>query len=733
MKYKKLIIGIIILVFLLKSFVFAEDNANIGSVGEGYGTTDFDFRKIGMWESQSNISIAKISLWDEETKEIVDSFVVSNYSSEDFGEEFRLMSKMSKPEYMKLNGQLNDKIKNSLEIEDEYTYLKKLIHIPDFPLILIRTDEGDVYGNVKKYFNDKNKILELLNSFSIDRDNNKNLILLIEPMGIFKVNEGTPDDPFSYRETETLILLTAAEIGLLSYNNHPIINCYVGEDEFNIMPFTSFYHTQIYQVIPFSCFKTKKEKLENIKPCNSRHMNSWTIHDNNGYLDMINSLGCFEVYSFIKGEEIKKEEEKEPRSADIEYYTNCYVITSVNVSSIKGFPYQSNSPRWAENSNGAKSNCLNKNLAKITFTFDSDEELNTDTYTQNISIPENGNALAWAKWKTPENPCNITINVSADSEDADLSANEINIEVIDPTNGKYPPNPEATDRNDGFIAPQIADGDWNIGNQKTLEWTTYEYNWHYDWHYICRNSNHGEECSYEISASEYNTYGSNGGYDYEEEETPSGKIKKTKVYWNICNACSCNYTDVGENHKHKICNFNKEDWGWVEWTPINHQVSINTDNEKLVRSKNSPNTNNSDYSIKSGYGIEFSIDTNCKYKKNGTTQNVSNIKDAICPPQYVEFFMPEFNYEEYEITSFNDLDDSYDDDNSFELPINPYSQFEQKCHFTPIWYPDGKYVVGVKIGQCFCPAGMLYICLDDISINIDGNAYDDWHIAPERN
>ena len=94
--------------------------------------------------------------------------------------------------------------------------------------------------------------------------------------------------------------------------------------------------------------------------------------------------------------------------------------------------------------------------------------------------------------------------------------------------------------------------------------------------------------------------------------------------------------------------------------------------------------------------------------------------------------MPEFNYENYEITSFNSLDSSYDDDNSFELPINPYSQFEQKCHFTPIWYPDGKYVVGVKIGQCFCPAGMLYICLDDISINIDGNAYDDWHIAPER-
>ena len=86
------------------------------------------------------------------------------------------------------------------------------------------------------------------------------------------------------------------------------------------------------------------------------------------------------------------------------------------------------------------------------------------------------------------------------------------------------------------------------------------------------------------------------------------------------------------------------------------------------------------------------------------------------------------------ITSFNDLDSiGYDEDNSFNFPVNPYSQFGQNCHFTPIWYPNGKYVVGAKISQCFCPAGMLTICNNNISININGNAYDDWHIAPEMN
>ena len=728
MKFKKLISIIVILVLMITNISFAEDNSNMGSVGEGYGTPDFDIRTIELWQTQSvNIPIAKISLWNEETKEIVDSFIVSSYSNEDL-QDLRLVSNMTKVEYMELGGQLNDEIKNSLAVEDEYIQVSNIIHIPNFPKLLLRSDEGNVFNKAKEYFSNQNNMKTLLSSFRVDNEDANKLILLIEPMGIFKVNN---------KNNETLILLTSAEIGLLSYNKHQMFNCYIHTGEMDIIPFTSYYYTQLYQVIPFSTFKTNKEKLVNILPCNNKYKNSWTVVSGNDYLDMINSLGCFEVYSFInkKEEATKSEIKKEVKSADIEYYTNCWVISSVNVSSTQGFPYQSDSPGTAECSNGAKNNCLGGNgLAKITFTFDSDEELSTNSYTQSIAIPENGNALAWVKWKTPENPCNITINVSANSEDARLSENQINIEVVDPTNGRYPPNPEATDRNDGFVAPSRANGSWNIGSQKTLEWTTYNYNWHYDWHYICRNTSHGEECLNEIDASEYNTYGSSGGWSYEEEETASGGTRRVKVYWNDCNTCSCNYSDnVGDNHRCKHCTFSKEDWGWVEWTPVNHQVSITTSNEKLIRSSNSPNSNNSDYSIKSGYGVEFSIDTKCKYKKNGTSQSVSSARNAICPPQYMEFFMPEFNYENYEITSFNSLDSSYDDDNSFELPINPYSQFEQKCHFTPIWYPDGKYVVGVKIGQCFCPAGMLYICLDDISINIDGNAYDDWHIAPERN
>ena len=263
-------------------------------------------------------------------------------------------------------------------------------------------------------------------------------------------------------------------------------------------------------------------------------------------------------------------------------------------------------------------------------------------------------------------------------------------------------------------------------------WITYDYEWHYDWHYICRNSYNSYECLNEINENEYNQYGASGGYSLVEEETNSGKTRLVRDYWHICNACSCNFVDVGENHKCKICSFKKEDWGWVEWKERKHEITINAKNPILKRSKNSPNSNDSDTSIKSGYGIEFSIDTNIKYTNNDIKQNVSEAKDMVVPLQFMEVFLPEYNYEEYEITTFNDLDENgYKEENIFTLPKNPYSQFEQNCHFTPIWFPDGKYVIGVKLNKCYCPGGELNICYDDIYININGNAYDDWHIAPK--
>ena len=707
-KLKKLVILLLLFLFSLTNTVcvYADENTNAGSAAKDFGTLGFDIRTLGMWENQGDISIAKVSLWNNETSEIIDTFIVSNYS-DDVLNELRLMSKYNKIQYINQGMTINNEIIQYLTYENKYLYVSNIVTIDNFPEMLIKSDTGNTYDNIKNYFNNDENIKTLINTFDYDRSY-KDITLLIEPLGIFKVNQGNVDDPESYRETETLIALSSAEIGLLLYNDFPILNInLVDTNSGTFTPFLDYYFTPLFRIMPFSCFKEDIEKIHSINPINNKYKANWTITAKNEYIDMINSLGCFEVYANISDEE-EDERQPEPRVSDIEYYTNSWVITHVSVSSNEGFPRQSYFP-GTEKDYDAKDGCLNSKLAEITFELESDEVLEKSRYTQKLAIPPGGTTYAWVKWKCPANPCDVTIKVTSNNSDAILSSDIIYVSVIDPINGKYPPNPEATDRNDTFVAPSRATGDWNIGTKKTLTWTTYNYSWHYYWVWGCsRTREDGHLTEWGLSQNW------DVGYVCEAHECPSNTENHT------CPTGRC----------HSI----NEDWGWVEYEAVEHTLTLNTSNEILYRGERTPNTNNSALSVKSGYGINLTIDSYCTYKENGVTKRASSNQGAVVPAQYMEVFLPEHEYKTYEITTFNDLENNgYADENTFEFPINPYSQFEQKCHFTPIWYPDGKYIIGTKISQCFCPAGMLTICKDDISINITGSAYDDWHIAPQMN
>lgn len=300
---KKFKVMFMIFLFLLTNLIYADDNTNAGSVSENFGTIHQDIATLNIWESQSNISIARIGLYNGETKEMIDRFIVSNFPFEDL-KDIRLASTMTKTEYIALNGKITNEISDYLENKDEYLYIPSIVHIPDFPQLLIKNEEN-VYNNIKAYFNDYNKVQNLTNIFNVDYSNGiENLILLIEPMGIFRVTDGIYEDAESARANETLVLLSSAEIGLLSYNEYPIFN-YNLYDKNNdtIMPFASYYYTQLYQVIPFSIYKVDIERLRQIKPYISNVYN-WNAISKSAFLSMIDSLGCFEVYSNIGGAEI---------------------------------------------------------------------------------------------------------------------------------------------------------------------------------------------------------------------------------------------------------------------------------------------------------------------------------------------------------------------------------------------------------------------------------------------
>ena len=125
------------------------------------------------------------------------------------------------------------------------------------------------------------------------------------------------------------------------------------------------------------------------------------------------------------------------------------------------------------------------------------------------------------------------------------------------------------------------------------------------------------------------------------------------------------------------------------------------------------------YTMKSGYGIQISVDTHL----SGDTQYCTG-------SQIANVLFPEFNYNRHSTTLYNRLLEK--SGGSFVFKKNKYSTYNDRVHFTPIWFPDRKnYTVYVEVCDVWCPAGQLSVRLTD-QIFIKGNVYDDWHIAPVK-
>ena len=153
-----------------------------------------------------------------------------------------------------------------------------------------------------------------------------------------------------------------------------------------------------------------------------------------------------------------------------------------------------------------------------------------------------------------------------------------------------------------------------------------------------------------------------------------------------------------------------EDNGDWEFQSKSYSVSLNANMDISPDSKNPTSQGNT---MKSGYGINEKI--TASFSGNGEHTALQNA---------VSYF-PEFYYKTYwrllESTSANVL----------EFSKNKYSTYNNRTHFTPVWYPDGNYKVYTWAIDCWTPAGMLSANLTD-SVTIHGNVYDDWHIAPSN-
>ena len=152
------------------------------------------------------------------------------------------------------------------------------------------------------------------------------------------------------------------------------------------------------------------------------------------------------------------------------------------------------------------------------------------------------------------------------------------------------------------------------------------------------------------------------------------------------------------------------DYGWWDYKLNYHSASL-TSSVNLVPDDTSP----TDYgdTTKSGYGVSIGI-----LSTASSTQGAS----AITQPQAAVTYFPEFNYGTY--WRLLEKVGGY-----FTFKVNPYSTYNHRVHFTPIWFPDGQYTPYTLVLDAWTPAGMMGIGLSD-SVTIKGNLWSDWHIAP---
>ncbi|MEG0913999.1 MAG: hypothetical protein RSG53_10395 [Oscillospiraceae bacterium] len=158
-----------------------------------------------------------------------------------------------------------------------------------------------------------------------------------------------------------------------------------------------------------------------------------------------------------------------------------------------------------------------------------------------------------------------------------------------------------------------------------------------------------------------------------------------------------------------------EDRGWWEFDYNSYSAYLSA-NMKFTPDTKCP-TASGDI-MKSGYGTNQLVTT-----RVSTTQS-----SATTSAQTAVSYFPEFGYDSF-WRLLERTQSGYRSE--FEFTRNRYSTYNNRTHFTPIWYKDGEYLVYTYLLDVWTPAGMLSLNLSD-PVTISGDLWDDWHIAPAK-
>lgn len=362
-------------------------------------------------------------------------------------------------------------------------------------------------------------------------------------------------------------------------------------------------------------------------------------------------------------------------SYDYEYRVNTDVITSVRV-----YANDDVTPDTRHLSESAYKN-PQKNTATIT--------MNANGYSQSteVVIPSGESELVWIKWHTPSTEQDVTININLSGNSAAYlggGARNMNLvsKVVD-LDQNIPPNPTATDTNKTYSKPSLP----ILANKTNANWGVYDCTWHPNWIW------------------------------YPKWEWESNWVRRSYTYHHS-GGCKADGSCPGHRRSRWVDNGKWVDNGrWVDegnwiYDYTNYSASLSAD-VSIKPDDKVPTSNGSE--MKSGYG--FNVEVNTYPSSNAPSSHITYAQNSI-------IYFPEFYYKNYwrllEMTSGG----------NFEFKRNKYSTYNQRVHFTPVWFPNGSYDVYVEVIDLWTPDGMLRINLND-SLNINGSLFDDWHIGPK--
>lgn len=336
-----------------------------------------------------------------------------------------------------------------------------------------------------------------------------------------------------------------------------------------------------------------------------------------------------------------------------------------------------------------------------------------------FSCPADEEAMGWFAWKTPSKAQNITITLTAkDSSIRLVGANgqrysSITLDAsITKVEEITPPDPKVTDRrpswqkiyNAASVEAKIAD---YAADEDAAELTWYV--WAYDWTQTRLTSS---QRSFKYITSEPNENVSDT-YKYMDADY----VEVT--YWAERYGVDNSYY-IGEQYHKKLYP------GAVilsgEAYKVEYSVSLSADmvvtpSEHCYTATYNGSTDR--YTMKSGYGFEIEVTTHL----SGDTSYCTGSQNA-------NVLFPEFNYNLKSSADYNRLLEKVG--RVWVFKENEYSTYEDRVHFTPIWYPDNSYyTVFAEVFDVWCPAGQLSVRMTDTMI-IRGNVYDDWHVAPVK-